>query len=470
MLSNMVEASGIGKNSFIKDLQIDRSSFFKFLSGQRLPGEEQLGDILPLLHISAADRRDLLQEYTRARDGERIYQCRKEVEKCFQILAEAGRAEITDCCTKLHCHDSHYSETEIISGAVRGREAIDELTYVLLEREFRSEAPEVDLFIPDTEESIYRDIRYLRRKYSSDNIRIRHLLRFPPGEVAHNSRIIQAFNNALRLMLSPVEGYKAWYYYDAAKSADRTGALYPYYLFTKEAVLLYDYSVTECICIRDAAIINAMRSAYERAIERSTPLTVEFKRFGRMYEYLDTAYNACPSIDCSKQFSAESVVSERYIERYMPEQFRESAISHLKAVKAAAKDTKRVEYISMDGLRLFAEEGEFVEFPKGLFDTLEIKDRAECLRAVLKGLGKRFKIVDTRTVPIISDWHINLIEDKALILRQYGSMRCCIIEEMNIVSAFTDALNSLGFTQCFVPEEEAARSLKELIDELEEKR
>ena len=71
LLSEFISQSGISKNEIIRACDIDRSSFFKFLNGGRIPTNEQLNKICSKLQFTAPEEKALRLEYARVTIGER---------------------------------------------------------------------------------------------------------------------------------------------------------------------------------------------------------------------------------------------------------------------------------------------------------------------------------------------------------------------------------------------------------------
>ena len=69
ILSEIISHSEFSKNEMIRNCDIDRSSFFKFLNGTRTPTLEQLNTICKKLLLTPDEERDLREAYSYATKG-----------------------------------------------------------------------------------------------------------------------------------------------------------------------------------------------------------------------------------------------------------------------------------------------------------------------------------------------------------------------------------------------------------------
>ena len=70
-LSEIISKSGYSKNEIIRLCDIDRSSFYKFLNGSRIPTSEQFEMLCNKLQISNADEKELRVKYALLTKGKR---------------------------------------------------------------------------------------------------------------------------------------------------------------------------------------------------------------------------------------------------------------------------------------------------------------------------------------------------------------------------------------------------------------
>ena len=75
-LSQAIKLSGKSKNQIIEEPKINRSSFFQFLNGKRMPTKEHLAAILAALQLTPGEEEQLRKLYEIAEIGENIYESR----------------------------------------------------------------------------------------------------------------------------------------------------------------------------------------------------------------------------------------------------------------------------------------------------------------------------------------------------------------------------------------------------------
>lgn len=76
-LSQAIKLSGKSKNQIIEESKINRSSFFQFLNGKRMPTKEHLAAILAALQLTPGEEEQLRKLYEIAEIGENIYESRR---------------------------------------------------------------------------------------------------------------------------------------------------------------------------------------------------------------------------------------------------------------------------------------------------------------------------------------------------------------------------------------------------------
>lgn len=86
-LSRYVEESSFSKNALIAASHINRSTFFQFLSGRRLPNEEKFEALIQALQLGPGDEGKLRRLYKIALIGESVHENRQRAQKCLETLA-----------------------------------------------------------------------------------------------------------------------------------------------------------------------------------------------------------------------------------------------------------------------------------------------------------------------------------------------------------------------------------------------
>ena len=64
LLNQVITKSKVSKNELIRECDIDRSSFFKFLNGTRVPTNIQFSKVCRVLQLSPSDEKKLRTAYS----------------------------------------------------------------------------------------------------------------------------------------------------------------------------------------------------------------------------------------------------------------------------------------------------------------------------------------------------------------------------------------------------------------------
>ena len=265
-LSQFVKLSGKSKNQIIDESKINRSSFFQFLNGKRMPTKEHLTAILAALQMTPGEEEQLRKMYQIAEIGENIYESRKGCAECLEglaLLTGENRRPIHE-----FVGEAVYSVSRApISGENR---VYQELCH-LAQAEMLKPEPQIDLFLPRQPNDFLKYLKSFYQNKSNKKIRMRQIIQFSLNKEEKTKDILNFFNSLLFLMAVSGDSYEAYYYYSDSVLEDTIGALYPYCVMTSSGVMLVTARMDRALFSATDSILVACHAQFQEAITRAKP-------------------------------------------------------------------------------------------------------------------------------------------------------------------------------------------------------
>ena len=226
-LSQAIKLSGKSKNQIIEESKINRSSFFQFLNGKRMPTKEHLAAILAALQLTPGEEEQLRKLYEIAEIGENIYESRVGCAECLDDLA------LLTGQNRRPIHEFVGEAVYSVSRApILGENRVYQELCHLAQAEMLKPEPKIDLFLPRQPNDFLKYLKSFFQNKSNKKIRMRQIIQFSLNQEEKTKDILSFFNSLLFLMAVSGDSYEAYYYYSDSNLTDTIGALYPYCVMT----------------------------------------------------------------------------------------------------------------------------------------------------------------------------------------------------------------------------------------------
>lgn len=441
LINDLIKTSGLSKNQIIQDTGIDRSTFYQFLAGKRLPTFKQFGKILTILMkwndagfnpetigrytLSQADRDNLLVEYLTARDDDALLS-----------YSQMARDFITTASTAQQRYEAG-SATDDNPTVTTIRE------FVL--RQADSDTKTLDFYV--SEELIDKlHIGQFLFDLSRRHATIRQIVGIDTEKTAHNEAaetriIMQNLAKALPGFAKNVDRY--FLYKTVDSSAGKGNPLFPYYLLGDKELLLLDSTGSNAIVVTDATVLAAYHAQFDRRIASLTPVFISLENAMSLAQMLNERYQHFG--DHSFLFVAErpcalQIITPEIVDKCVPATSPFNAFS--KSYTAAVQRIKNF-YGLMSPAGLTAFENDRTIREAGMAYHLDDDDMAQINANLANTLGPRMIIVPFSHY-FISGWEMAIYDDNELILSLYNNTDCVIqIKSPGIVRAFYTYYNSM---------------------------
>lgn len=442
LLSSIVSQSEISKNEMIRACDIDRSSFFKFLSGSRVPTLRQLNTICAKLQFSPDEEKALRLEYARVTQGEKTVRSRD------RIAALLWKLEETDDLAALPLSEVRDTDIDIKTGGIIAgeRNVMDLLTGLILRETVRNvsqqaepgsppakELSQIDLFLPPQAEELFRWLLAFIRSEKGSYARIQHLIELPSRSAEAEQMVIDRLRFALIASTVNPNAYTGYYYYTNTLAGSCVGVFFPYYMITKHCVVLMNGRMNRAVVLTDPGCCADCRNSFLAALNSTLPIVKTVS---------------------AKELPAELVspILYRYGCRRMSDKpFKDDAVV----------------YVSPSGIRDYLEclsdrnaEEDAVKDGKS-----SSQEKTRILKEAKKKLGTGVFLIDERNIPSARSWYAALSGREKLVLCWKDRAGFFIVTESCIVDAFYSFMEELPESGNLLRTEIAAQYVDSMMEE-----
>ena len=403
ILSEIISHSEFSKNEMIRNCDIDRSSFFKFLNGTRTPTQEQLNTICKKLLLTPDEERDLREAYSYATKGNKQISISNRIIEILWTL-ETGSDRGKNAAGISACEASEPA-FEVISGSGQVLEYLK--SAVLYEAAKAGDEHEIDAFLPNSAEPFWIWLMDYIREEPESRLKVRSLTALP-SRIYNTDSILYKFRYPLLCSLLYPDTFIGYYYYANTAGEPDPGVLYAHSLILDSRTILLNANMDKAIVIPDAEscgddrkrFLNNLNSAHLFALKMTN------KEIGReVAGGIKHCYGGC-SLDCQLwDRNTIKYFSERVLENYM------------NAASTAADEREKRAFLSRKRA-----------FTKNVLDCI----------------GTKTFLIDERYLPSAKSWAAALTSKEELLVYSESSRYHLVIDEMHTVHAFSSFFEGLS--------------------------
>ena len=461
ILTRYIDICGSSNNAIIRRTKIDRSSFYKILSGKRLPTQEQAERIIRAMMLPYREENQLRDMLMKLVIGEREWEDRKQVQLILQLLSEPELPTVTNMLGELQSG----SET-----TATGVSQTNQMLLRFIHEALSNEEAGLDFFVDANNDSFFNNLKALCALQTGRTVRLRQLLQLPSGEglPGEDNQALKYFKEIIYFFSMTHIDFQSHYYYERMTRPGGIGVLFPYYLISAQGVLLLNEDFTNAYLLQESNICSLYREAFETAFAKTKPVI----HYLNYMEHAAALENHKEGISFYPVFSVSLVAKKEQISRYVRDpQLAEMFVRHCSIIRE--KCPVRM-YSTVEGMRQFAETGIIKELPPGLITTGSISDRISALQDYRCFLGNRLFFVDEKQMPTSQRWAITIYEGDVMYLYRpvaeiNGISRVIAVRERNVIDAFSTFFNSLVEGAGLLDTEAAQEEVDRLIVKLREK-
>lgn len=415
LLSEIIAESEISKNEMIRACDIDRSSFFKFLNGTRLPTPEQLDRICNKLQFTPLEEKKLRTEYAKITQGEKKVHVLDRISALLWKLEESSNL----VNQQIPVIDIDNNDKVVISG----KDKVFGFLIDTIEKEATHCLGEIDLFLPANSEDLCKWIAMFLSTDQSNNVKIRHLVELPSRSIDSDQQIMDRIRFPLLCTAINPDSYASYYYYANSSIENCVGVFCPFSLITDHKVVLLNERLDKAIAVEDADCCLDYMNHFITALNSAHLLVTKVS---------------------DNELTKEMGDSIKY--RYGYKRSKERPLKE-----------GMISYVSPTSLRNLLD-GENTQESK----QLEKNNVEKMLLEAKRRLGSQIYLIDEKSIPPAQSWNLALSGREKLLFYKKGGDCYYIVSEPGIVNTFYSYMEELPNSGNLLKNELAI----ELIDSL----
>lgn len=424
MLNSMLERLPLSKNELIRQSGINRSTFFKFLKGERLPNEEQMRILLAIAHFPEEDRKKLVKVFEQEHYGYLAYR-NIELVRQFMVSATYSTDRMTAGIQSLLPVETEESD-EIWRGVTTVRHAMVQF----LNRVRQEEGQPIYAFLPLFEARTLVESRVLTAK----GRKTRLLFSFPDAFDDIDTHIAPNVRYLLPLVFAP--NINVSYYYSASDLEAGLGLLYPYYFLTEKEAFFISARFNRAFIGRDEQIIRILRTEFEEKMLFMDEITHPHQSIEEVSTSIlrETKENDIVLVNPAPALTF--LATEELIQTYAHES-QDTFIPYCRAMQSRHYK----EIIPVEGLQKMVTSCALTGF--GVTVQFSREELHRILLRLKERLGTTLFLADSKKMTTPEHWGVFLVSGKAIHLMPYNnSLDTVGIREKNLVEAFTQSFET----------------------------
>ena len=478
LLNSIIDSQSVTKNSLINETGIDRSSFYQILSGKRIPTKDQITSIIRQLDISAADEMALYDAFYLERLGETNYHYLKFTEKCLRVIgspyidANASNNQTPSCSqelqNKLPDNPIDTDQSQAATGTILYHstdEIICGLTKFLIHAS-KKENNHLQVSLPfdlSSRIKLFSSIQSLITSGKFQNATISQILHFQTKNPNDITEKLDGFATLLESILTkePNITYNIYYYSNEQKVSKNSGVLFPFYIITDDASLLLNADANKGCLLTDPSLIGLMREEFASVFDHAKPFLSSFSQ-KELPQFQARSIPAEEVIFIQKHPGACLVVTDDLVEKYVPEEFKETLKQHFHFMQ----QMNASEGITLDGIREFARNHVISE--PGFYVEANTSDIINALEQLEARLDRNLFVLDTEKIPVSDNWAFLLYPDQYALLVPNKELDFIIcVSDPDIIHALTYTFHSIDFEDYVLDNTLVRNEIQKLISENE---
>lgn len=287
-LSHLIKLSPESNNKIINQTGIDRSTFYQFLSGKRIPTFKQFGAIIKVLAkdetllspthttstqiIPQAEIDLLLSNYLEAKDDPDTFALWRSVNAFIKTAQER----------MLSSQDQMITDDQI-------KKASEDVSQ-FIKRQLTSKKHALDLYVSPAVSDALHLASELQKLSENHQITIRQIIGIEPNNstLQETHILLQNIANILPILGSgkiTISTYKS-----ADSSLGKENDLFPYYLLGQNELMLISHTGDICLTVKDEQTVTAYHALFDSRINNLKPFSVSLNNYMELASMLNAQY------------------------------------------------------------------------------------------------------------------------------------------------------------------------------------
>ena len=386
LIKHYIEINGYTIYSISTQSGVNRTTLQKVLSGQRKITKEIYERLLPYFSLSPLDKEELDQAFLIEQIGQERFQTHMEIKRILELPSSA-----------LYQNATHASDISSINIEKLEDQAILHGTYEIVNLIYSlalyNVSNNTDPFLYTFADLSHPYVPIFFRPLYNDAFRsltVNHLVEYQKtlmgNENYDNLHNLKILSNLLPSFSEFPGKFSVYYYYAGRHDFMNQACVFPFYIITNTHVVLLSSNYETALFVSNPATHAHFLAVYKDVLAKSNCLTFGAQSPLDLLTSLNGVdpnanYPLCLNI----QPTIEKYLTPEMIDKYMLPSPYQNAIREklLERISQLTMENHTILF-TMEGLKLFAEQGKNVNFPDSLAAHFDIPDRIYLLRQFLK--------------------------------------------------------------------------------------
>lgn len=456
---------------------LERTALQRMVNGTRVPNPEFVKEFCSVLQISKIEERKLLELYEIAKDGKDVYQQRKIIMELVGNLHRNHHINWVEQERFLPPKDPHLDQKEF--HALCSQRELLWAAQELIKEELKTETESyVSMNYSPLSEHVLEVILHLSNN-SHQKIRVNQYVNFVKKENQDNINInnLNFFKSIVPFAFIFVKEFYVYYSYVSKKKEDQHYEVWPYYIVTKNHVLLFSESMQSGFLYygKDAATI------YTKEIERMqenyrllfSPQTtgnepflnyVDFVHKNTKFKSYVLESHPCFTYMIQKDWDMIQI-------RDIIDKERQSLFLDMSTL-VYNESANTTSYFALNEMEHFMETGEFPGIYKfALCNVEKMENRKKLLLHFTEAIKNNVyngRLLNQTLIVISTGLNIEVCENNGLSILSTSEefpFNMLFIEELEIIETFLHFMQYLGASDMVYTKEETVEQLEGFLSQ-----
>lgn len=485
MLQNYVHEKDVKVSALASYCDMERSTFYKFITGKREPGSVELVErIASFIKLTPLETHQFREAWKMARIGETTYYTRKSVE---HFLTDFPNKSVLPVCSFTPPHENfsfNINDAFSFSGnclLLNSRQAVDFSVHQILMAEAAKSNGKIALFLQPDYDFLFQLLSTIQPSGTLQIDHIFSLSRTPQFTDSHELYEFYYLRNMFPIYMNHVD-YRTWCFYTGETKNSQNLSTLPYLILTSEFAISCSSDYQTGILYKDPDILLSFWNLFSSRQALCQPVFHTFPIIAddlpSLFQYIDrtrATANVCLFIQpeaCFFPFLHGDMIKELFnTELPMADAIIPMAESLVQKNMKLISDEKMVIYFTDSGMTRFLQEGLIEEIPSIFYHPLNINQRIYVLREIVKCCrGGSYRILKKPLDHLPENIRMALCGTTCSFTYQTnsGEHMCFAVTEPSILQVFHDFLEHMDPELYYEPEE-AAQIIEQQIRQLETK-
>lgn len=385
LLNLRMEQGDKSKNAIIREVGIDRSSFYKILSGERQATREQLAGILDAIEADRAFREQVIDTYEHEQSGDATCEMRATVREFLRGLSMKPLVETPSEAMISFVRDARAAGTQQYCAYLPvGSQCLSELFSILCEKAEDNAFPEICV-LTAREEGTGQDVPML-----------------------------QGFGRCFRYLRRQAVRFRAYSLPGMTSGLIDTVA-FPYYILGEETVLLISGDETQVLEVPNAQMVEAFRENYERLIAQAEEVAGTVTGIQEMLEFFSSAWPVMAQDEVYILATRPCLAmhaTEELVRKYMQDEY---FVQYCKGVQSLQMRN----FLYRSGIERLRDTCMIEEM--GLNIKADPEDAEAVYNSIMERVGKDTFLLNEERVRIPDEWEINVAVHQMVVFAPYDN-------------------------------------------------